>query len=698
MMRAILMGLAIFITGTLHAKAGVLTHDLLVKKFPSPYIVGQKDAALPVWPVFKQNATSNELVGYVFESIDFAPVPGFSGVPMNLLVALDPKGNFLDVQVMSQHEPVFLDGLGEAPLLNFVSQYRGLSLMRNISIDTGTRGRDSREGVNVHIDGVSKATASVRILNQSILSSALKVARNKLGFSGQRDPDQIARIRDDLFEPLRIDDMIKAGLIKRVLLKNSEVEKRFIGTSARGVDPQAVSSPDGLFIELYVAYLSVPSIGRNLLSQSQWATLKDRLEPGDHALLVISRGRYGIVPDNFIPGTVPERLALYQGGLPLEMRDLNLDLSVAGGLVTRTDTVKIFRVISQAGLDPAQPLEFSLRVTRLKGMFYPERITANFNFVYRLPERFFILADPDNKSWVGIWKQRWWEIAIIAIAMGVLFVALAKQGTLTADGVRFKWFRRGYLLFTLFFIGGYAQGQLSIVNISGVLQALKAGRSLTFLLFDPATVILWAGVLVSLFIWGRGTFCGWLCPFGALQEFVAKIGGWLKIPKVRIRASQDKRLKWIKYFVLAGIVAGALSSSEITDSMVELEPFKTAITLNFMRSWPFVSYAVALLLANAVIYKFFCRYLCPLGASLALLGRFRIFNWLPRRDHCGAPCQTCRHRCEYQAIEHDGSIRYDECFQCMDCVVIYRSDEQCAPLMLEKKRRYSIPIHAAIPK
>lgn len=696
MARVFLTVLILFMAGTLPALAGILTHDELVRRFPSPYIIGQKDAALPVWPVFKQNATSNELVGYLFESIDFAPVPGFSGVPMNLLVALDPKGNFFDVQVLSHHEPVFLDGLGPEPLFKFVSQYRGLSLTRNISIDTGARQRDNSEGGNAHIDGVSKATASVRILNQSVLSAALKVARNKLGFSGQSDPDQIARIRENLFEPLRFDEMIRNELLKRVPFKNVDVEQGFAGTAGSGIDPQALSSPDEMFVELYVAYLSVPSIGRNLLNAADWKKLQNRLDKGDHALLVISRGRYSVVPDNFVPGTVPERLALKQNGLPLEMRDLNLDLSIAGDVATRADTVKIFRVISQAGLDPAQPLNFSLSVTRLKGMIYPERIRKDFDFVYRLPERFFIPAEADNKTWISIWKQRWWELCVIVIGLGVLFLALARQASLTANGTRFTWFRRGYLLFTLLFIGWYAQGQLSIVNITSVVQALKEGRDLGFLLFDPVTVILWAGVLISLFLWGRGTFCGWLCPFGALQEAVARIGTWLKVPKLRIRAGLDARLKWIKYIALAGIVVSALYSSRITDTMVELEPFKTAITLNFMRSWPFVAYAVALLLANVVVYKAFCRYLCPLGAGLALFGRVRIFSWLPRRAQCGTPCQTCRHRCEYQAINRDGGIRYDDCFQCMDCVVIYRSDEQCAPLISEKKRGRAIPLHDVI--
>jgi polyferredoxin len=124
--------------------------------------------------------------------------------------------------------------------------------------------------------------------------------------------------------------------------------------------------------------------------------------------------------------------------------------------------------------------------------------------------------------------------------------------------------------------------------------------------------------------------------------------------------------------------------------IVEVEPFKTAITLNFMRSWPFVVYAVGLLITGMFVYKFFCRYLCPFGAGLAVLGHFRMMNWIPRRTECGKPCQVCRHQCPYHSITRDGKIQYDECFQCMDCVVIYASDEKCPPLMLEKKRSRTI--------
>jgi transcriptional regulator of nitric oxide reductase len=676
----------------LSAHAGVLTKAALVKRFPVPLLVGDKQADMPVWPLFKQNATATELVGYVFESIDLAPIPGFAGVPINLLVAIDPNGSFLDVAVLSHHEPVFLDGLGEEPLFAFVKQYQQLSLKQAINIDSQTKRLRAPDAEHAYLDGVSKATASVRIINQSVLSAALKVSRKKLGFGQGSDPDQLARIKTDLFEKKSVAELLDAGLIQHVRMANRDVERLFSGSAGAGLDPQALATPDAVFIDLYLALASVPTVGRNLLTDASWNKLRNRLEPGDHALLVMSTGRYSIIADDFIRGSVPERLTLMQDKLPVALRDLDLDVVLADQRLLPTASVTVLRVISQAGLDPAHRIEFSLPITRNKGIVYPERITRDANFSLRVPEQFYRAAQGDNKSWPGIWSSRRAELLLLAAALVLLAGALVSQTRLTGNGARFDWFRRAFLLFTIGFIGYYAQGQLSIVNVTGVLQALMARRSLEFLMFDPMTVLLWGFTAVSLLVWGRGTFCGWLCPFGALQEATGKLAQWLKLPQLRIRTRTDARLKLIKYGLLAVIVASTLVAPDLTDGLVELEPFKTAITLNFRRAWPHVAYAVGLLLLGMFVYKFFCRYLCPFGAALALLGRFRILAWIPRRSECGTPCQSCRHRCDYQAITPAGTIRYDECFQCMDCVVIYRSDEKCAPLMLELKRQRTIPI------
>ncbi len=668
------------------AQAGVMTRESMTLAFPAPLVVGEKERDVPVWPIFAQDLTSTTIVAYAFESIDFAAIPGFSGTPFNLLVALDKDGKFMDVKVLSQHEPVFLDGLGPQPLFKFVEQYKNLSLKQSIKIGLNQSSASKANSANVYIDGVAKATASVRILNQSLLAASLKVARAKMGYSTGTDPDLIARIRPDVYEALDWKGLLKAGLVTQKIFKNSEVEAAFKGTVGEGLDDEARRAPDAPFVELYFAHLNVPSAGRNLLPPKTWDYIQKRLDPGDHALLVMAKGRYGIVSDDFQRGTVPDRLSLSQSKLPLEMRDLDLDTQLNVPDELKDAQWRVFRVISPAGLDPSLPLEFELLVSRSKGQFMPEVVNKSFAFSATLPDNYFEAASSDSKTWRLSWTSRWWELLILVAGLGLLAWALAKPKWLTASPQRLNRFRTGYMLFTLFFIGWYAQGQLSIVNFTAVIQSVLAQRSLAFFLYDPMTVLLWVFVAVSFFVWGRGTFCGWLCPFGALQELISKVTAALHIRQLRVPTALDKQLKRLKYAVLAVILLSACISVSWTDRLVEVEPFKTSITLNFVREWPFVLWAVATVLLSSFFYKGYCRYLCPLGAGMGLLGRLRRFDWIARRSECGQPCQRCRSDCAYQAIEKSGKIDYDECFQCMDCVVIYESEALCVPLLNNARR------------
>jgi transcriptional regulator of nitric oxide reductase len=660
--------------------AGVMTREAMAQAFPAPLVVGEKERDVPVWPIYAQDLTSTAIVAYAFESIDFAAIPGFSGTPFNLLVALDKNGQFMDVKVLSQHEPVFLEGLGPQPLFNFVEQYKNLSLKQSIKIGLNHANANQANSANVYIDGVAKATASVRILNQSLLAASLKVARAKMGYGEGNDPDLIARIRPDVFAPLDWNGLLKAGLVTKKVFTNAQVEAAFKGTAVEGLDDESRRAPQAPFIELYFAHLNVPSAGRNLLPAQTWDYNQKRLDPGDHALLVLGKGRYPIVAEDFQRGTVPDRLSLKQNKLSLEMRDLDLDTQLNVPDDLKDATWRVFRVISPAGLDPSLPLDFELLVSRAKGQFMPEIVNRSFAFSAELPDRYFEAASSDSKTWTLSWTSRWWELLILLAGLALLAWSLAKPQWLTVSQTRLNRFRTGYLLFTLFFIGWYAQGQLSIVNFTAVLQALMAQRSLAFFLYDPMTVLLWIFVAVSFFVWGRGTFCGWLCPFGALQELISKATAALHIKQLRVSTALDGKLKRVKYGVLALILISALVSVTWTDRLVEVEPFKTSITLNFVRAWPFVLWAVATLLLSSFVYKGYCRYLCPLGAGMGVLGRLRRFDWIARRSECGQPCQRCRSDCAYQAIEKSGKVDYDECFQCLDCVVIYESESLCVPL------------------
>ena len=119
--------------------------------------------------------------------------------------------------------------------------------------------------------------------------------------------------------------------------------------------------------------------------------------------------------------------------------------------------------------------------------------------------------------------------------------------------------------------------------------------------------------------------------------------------------------------------------------------------LHFQREWPFVVYAAGLLVASLFVNRFFCRYLCPLGAALAIPGRMRLFDWLKRRKQCGFECQLCAKKCPVQAIHPLGQINPNECVYCMQCQVIYWDDNTCPPLVMKKTGRGKKRAPAATP-
>ena len=99
---------------------------------------------------------------------------------------------------------------------------------------------------------------------------------------------------------------------------------------------------------------------------------------------------------------------------------------------------------------------------------------------------------------------------------------------------------------------------------------------------------------------------------------------------------------------------------------------------------PFVAFAVVLLAMSLFVERFFCRYLCPLGAALAIPARLRMFDWLRRYRECGNPCQRCANDCPVQAIHPEGHINPNECIQCLHCQMLYHHDQKC-PVMIQRR-------------
>ncbi len=680
------------LSATLAARAGTLAKADLDKIFAPALVVGEQNAGLPVRPLFAREGARLQLRGYVFESIDFEPVRGYAGKPINMLVAIDPAGRFLDVRVLDHHEPLFRSAAGTALLSEFAHQYKGLTVNHSIEI-FGPKSPGSRDETSARLHGVAAGTVTVKAMDLSIMESAMSVARahldaaetgvSKLVAQGSA-PGRSAR-RVERHTAMSWSELVDKRLVQSIRLTRGQIEQSFAGTRAAGSDKLAASAPNDAAIEFQVALVSIPQIGRNLLDPAGWRQLSANLRRASQALLVTEQGPLTGMAYESQRAQAAVPFVLRQGGRELGLRLMAYDkgLSVPG--YPQELKAHFLLIDSATPLDAAAPFDLSFRLTRRYGQFSGQVAQADFPLRYQLPDAARWMASSYESPWVANWRQRSVEIGILCLGLAVLTVALARQKWLSATQGRLQGFRVGYLLFTLGFIGWYAQGQLTIVNMTASLESLAAGRDLGFLLADPITVILWGFVAVTLLVWGRGTFCGWLCPFGALQELISLVAQRVGFRPRRLRTALDAQLKWVKYAVLATVMLTVFAAPPLAESAVEVEPFKTAISSYFQRDWPYVAWALVCLALGVMVYRGYCRYICPLGAALAATDVLRRWAWIPRREQCGTPCQSCRHRCEYQAIAPAGKVDYSECFQCLDCVGIHQDVERCLPLIQQRR-------------
>ncbi len=668
----------------LPAFAASLSREQVADIVVAPYAVGDEINEKGVWQL--RNSGGGE-AGYVFETGELAPLPGFSGKPINMLVMLDLEGRFIDVKLISQHEPVFVSGLGEAPFREFLEQYRGHSINEPIVVGTPYGSAGSGSDL-VYLDGVTKATASVRIAHESILAATLAVAREKMkgiqsGPPPKPDPDHR--------EQLDWQGLIEAGLVGRLRVTNAEEDAAFDNTKWAADDATADSDPNGLYLDLYAIDLGPDAIARAALSPETYAETRRFLSraPDDELYLLIEAGRQGLVSEDFVRNTAPDRISAQQDGLPLALRDADILAQLAKDApATLEDATKmVVRLDRRLGFDPSRDWELSAQAVRLHGMFQPEAGEAKFSLTMKTPERFFVFPQMPEAlpPWREALRNRATDLWVLSGFLVLLFGALLLQSRLAALRL-FTPVRLAILAITIGFVGYWGQGQLSIVTPIAVIRALTGNGSLEVLLYDPFSLLIWAAAILGFLLWGRGFFCGWLCPYGAIQEFAHHIGRFLNLPKWEPPRSLAQALLWTGPVALAVLIGTALLTPDHIEKAVEIEPFKTAITTHFARPWPYVLWAAGWIAVSMVWFKGFCRSVCPLGAAMRLGGLLRLRSWIPRRADCGSPCQLCKVRCNYGAIAKSGQIRYSECFQCLDCVKIHDDPKLCVPLVLAAKK------------
>lgn len=207
----------------------------------------------------------------------------------------------------------------------------------------------------------------------------------------------------------------------------------------------------------------------------------------------------------------------------------------------------------------------------------------------------------------------------------------------------------------------------------GSLQAVLADRNYKFAFYVSGFLLLFGAVL------GRFV-CGWLCPFGLVQDLLHKI----PFPKKLRKIPGDCWLKFLKYLILAGFVI--LLPLYAVNFIGQGQPWFCKYICpsgTLFGGWPLVSanpslqqtigwlfawknlILMVLLVLSMLIYRPFCRYLCPLGAIYGLFNPIAFYRYRINAEKCTA-CGLCQRTCGLDIPVHQ-TPNSPECIRCGNC-------------------------------
>jgi transcriptional regulator of nitric oxide reductase/ferredoxin len=660
------------------ADNGQMEPVVLDRVFPGATHFGTMEGEPPAVPAYRDR----EIIGYVFRSHAVVQSLGLSGKTLDIAVGMDVDGIITGAEILEHHEPILAIGVSSADLGAFVSKFKGLDARDPVRVVR----RAPKDGIA--LDAVSGATISSLLMASAIFQSANAVGQSRGVLEAGASGIDLAG-----FEEAGWDALIADGSLQELHLTLADAARPLAAKGARlyphGAGPD---DPDIRFIDL-VAGLATPArIGRNLLGAQTFNRLAGALAPGDHLIFVAANGLYSFKGTAYVKTGRFERVQITQDSKTFQLtRDdhMRVDRLHAAGAPEFRE-MALFTLPGDRGFDAARPWRLELMV---QGESDAGLVMAIHPVSYALPDRYLTGATiipamvPTQELWRGVWLDRLPDVVVLTTMLMILGAIFFLQDMVVQRRAFYKALRYGFLVVTLFWLGWYTAAQLTVLNVLTFAGALRTEFRWDFFLLEPLIFILWAFVAMALLFGGRGAFCGWLCPFGALQELLNRIARAVKVPQLRLPFTLHERLWPIKYIIFLGLFAVSLSAFDTAYLGAEVEPFKTVIVMRFIRDWPFVLYAGALLGAGLFVERAFCRYLCPLGAALAIPARIRMFEWLKRRWHCGRQCNICATKCPVQAIHPNGTINPNECIYCLNCQTLYFDDETCPPLIERRKRR-----------
>lgn len=237
----------------------------------------------------------------------------------------------------------------------------------------------------------------------------------------------------------------------------------------------------------------------------------------------------------------------------------------------------------------------------------------------------------------------------------ILFIIASLAAILVNRGLRWIALAAGFIYFGL-----VKNTMLSIIHIAniGLLKIPKFNNA-------PILYILLILTGITCLLFGR-IYCGNICPFGGLQEIIYKIFNIFRSKKFILTKKIDQHSKYLKYIIvfLTLIVSFILGNS----NPAAIEPFLTFFKTNTSKLG--FTFLTVVLIASSFYFRFWCVYLCPIGALTGLLSKISLFK-IKLNDKCKG-CKTCKEICPTNAIHLDKNqrpiIESSECIICNKCI------------------------------